>query len=55
MSACSISTTWLPSYYEVQVTVKVGSGGAQANGFIIFDYQERDQLQVCRHRCRPIT
>ncbi len=31
--------TWLPSYYEVQSTLKVTNGGSQANGFIIFDYQ----------------
>src|SRR5262249_31838559 len=31
--------TWLPSYYEVQTTLKITSGGTQANGFIIFDYQ----------------
>src|SRR5262249_21279232 len=31
--------TWLPSYYEVPVTVKVGTGGANQNSYIIFNYQ----------------
>jgi hypothetical protein len=31
--------TWLPSYYEVQTTLKIYSGASQNDGFIIFDYQ----------------
>jgi hypothetical protein len=31
--------TWLPSYYEVQSTLKIYSGGSLANAFVIFDYQ----------------
>jgi hypothetical protein len=32
--------TWLPTYYEVPVTVKVNPGGANLNSYVIFDYQD---------------
>jgi hypothetical protein len=37
--------TWLPSYYEVQSTVKVTKGGTLNNGFIIFDYQNSNNFK----------
>jgi hypothetical protein len=37
--------TWLPTYYEVPVTLKVGSGGANQNSYVIFDYQAPDNFK----------
>jgi hypothetical protein len=37
--------TWLPSYYEVQATVKVGGGAANQNSYIIFDYQDANDFK----------
>jgi hypothetical protein len=37
--------TWLPTYYEVSATVKVGYGGANQNSYIIFDYQSADNFK----------
>ena len=37
--------TWLPTYYEVPITLKVLSGGSQANGFIVFDYQDANNFK----------
>ncbi|UVO40540.1 hypothetical protein KUL72_23840 [Bradyrhizobium arachidis] len=36
---------WLPTYYEVPVTLKVGSGGPSQNSCVIFDYQAPDNFK----------
>jgi hypothetical protein len=37
--------TWLPTYYEVSVSVKVGFGGAGQNSYVIFDFQDANNFK----------